>query len=33
MNLDFSQIVPYIPFMLKGIWVTLQLVFVALILG
>lgn len=33
MNLDFSQIVPYIPFMLEGIWVTLQLVIVALIFG
>ncbi|WP_033543095.1 amino acid ABC transporter permease [Planococcus sp. CAU13] len=33
MNLDFSQIVPYIPFMLKGIWTTLQFVFVAIILG
>lgn len=33
MNLDFSQIVPYIPFMLEGILVTLQLVVVALIFG
>ncbi|GGM19802.1 arginine ABC transporter permease [Paraliobacillus quinghaiensis] len=33
MNLDFSQIVPYIPFMLEGIWVTLQFVFVAIIFG
>ncbi|WP_342527777.1 amino acid ABC transporter permease [Chryseomicrobium sp. FSL W7-1435] len=33
MNLDFSQIVPYIPYMLQGIWVTLQLVIVALIFG
>ncbi|WP_422123810.1 amino acid ABC transporter permease [Planococcus sp. X10-3] len=33
MNLDFSQIVPYIPFMLKGIWTTIQFVFVAIILG
>ena len=33
MNLDFSQIVPYIPFMLEGILVTLQLVIVALIFG
>ncbi|WP_203332356.1 amino acid ABC transporter permease [Planococcus beigongshangi] len=33
MNLDFAQIVPYIPFMLKGIWTTLQFVFVAIILG
>ncbi|MDR7002563.1 amino acid ABC transporter permease [Neobacillus niacini] len=33
MNLDFSQIVPYIPFMLKGIWVTLKFVIVAIIFG
>ncbi|WP_067839975.1 amino acid ABC transporter permease [Amphibacillus sediminis] len=33
MNLDFSQIVPYIPFMLEGIWVTLQFVIVAIIVG
>lgn len=33
MNLDFSQIVPYIPFMIKGIWVTLQFVAVAILLG
>ncbi|RSK29087.1 amino acid ABC transporter permease [Bacillus sp. HMF5848] len=33
MNLDFSQIVPYIPFMLKGIWVTLQFVIVSIIFG
>lgn len=33
MNLDFSQIIPYIPFMLKGIWTTIQFVFVAIILG
>lgn len=33
MNLDFSQIVPYIPFMLKGIWTTIQFVIVAIILG
>lgn len=33
MNLDFTQIVPSIPFMLKGIWVTLQFVSVAVILG
>lgn len=33
MNLDFNQIVPSIPFMLKGIWVTLQIVSVSLILG
>ncbi|ANU22622.1 amino acid ABC transporter permease [Planococcus donghaensis] len=33
MNLDFSQIVPYIPFMLEGIWVTLKFVFFAIILG
>lgn len=33
MNLDFSQIVPYIPFMLEGIWVTLQFVLVAIAIG
>lgn len=33
MNLDFSQIVPYIPFMLEGIWTTLQFVIVAIIVG
>ncbi|MBT2571180.1 amino acid ABC transporter permease [Planococcus sp. ISL-110] len=33
MNLDFSQIVPYIPFMLEGIWATLKFVFFAIILG
>ncbi|SEN67234.1 polar amino acid transport system permease protein [Amphibacillus marinus] len=33
MNLDFSQIVPYIPFILEGIWVTLQFVLVSILLG
>ncbi|WP_271854076.1 amino acid ABC transporter permease [Planococcus maritimus] len=33
MNLDFSQIIPYIPFMLEGIWITLKFVFFAIILG
>lgn len=33
MNLDFSQIVPYIPYILKGIWVTLKFVFVSIIFG
>ncbi|WP_078549016.1 amino acid ABC transporter permease [Litchfieldia alkalitelluris] len=33
MNLDFSQIVPYIPFILEGIWVTLQFVVVSIIFG
>ncbi|WP_341201785.1 amino acid ABC transporter permease [Planomicrobium okeanokoites] len=33
MNLDFSQIVPYIPFMLKGIWTTIQFVIVSIIVG
>ncbi|GEN46078.1 amino acid ABC transporter permease [Alkalibacillus haloalkaliphilus] len=33
MNLDFSQIVPYIPFMLEGVWVTLQFVIIAIIFG
>jgi len=33
MNLDFSQITPYIPFMLEGIWVTLKFVAVALLFG
>jgi arginine/lysine/histidine transport system permease protein len=31
--LDFSQIVPYIPFILEGIWVTLKFVIVAIIFG
>ncbi|SHG08888.1 amino acid ABC transporter permease [Ornithinibacillus halophilus] len=33
MNLDFSQIVPYIPFILKGIGATLQFVSVSIIIG
>lgn len=33
MNLDWIQIVPYIPFMLEGIWVTLQFVIVSIIFG
>lgn len=33
MNLDWSQIVPYIPFMLEGIWVTLQFVIVSIVIG
>jgi His/Glu/Gln/Arg/opine family amino acid ABC transporter permease subunit len=33
MNLDFSQIVPSIPFILEGVWVTLLFVLVAAILG
>ncbi|WP_026105117.1 amino acid ABC transporter permease [Halalkalibacterium ligniniphilum] len=33
MNLDFSQIVPFIPFMLQGIGVTLQFVSVSILLG
>ncbi|WP_099156520.1 amino acid ABC transporter permease [Virgibacillus ndiopensis] len=33
MNLDFSQIVPYIPFMLEGIWVTLKFVSVCIVVG
>lgn len=33
MNLDFSQIVPYIPFILEGIWVTLQFVVISIIFG
>ena len=33
MNLDFSQIVPYIPFMLKGIWVTLKFVIFSISIG
>lgn len=33
MNLDFSQIVPYIPFMLKGIGVTLGFVSVSILFG
>ena len=33
MNLDFNQIVPYIPFILKGIWVTLKFVIISIIFG
>jgi len=33
MNLDFSQIVPYIPYILQGIWVTLKFVIVSIIFG
>lgn len=33
MNLDFSQIVPYIPFMLEGILATLKFVSVSIVLG
>lgn len=33
MNLDFAQIVPYIPFILEGIKVTLQVTFLSVILG
>ncbi|WP_216829479.1 amino acid ABC transporter permease [Alkalihalobacterium elongatum] len=33
MNLDFSQIVPSIPFIMGGIWVTLKFVSVSLIIG
>ncbi|MFB4168062.1 amino acid ABC transporter permease [Virgibacillus sp. JSM 102003] len=33
MNLDFSQIVPYIPFILEGIWVTLKFVSMSIIVG
>ncbi|RYG74300.1 amino acid ABC transporter permease [Lentibacillus lipolyticus] len=33
MNLDFSQIVPWIPFMLEGIWVTLKFVSVCIVVG
>ncbi|MBU5595455.1 amino acid ABC transporter permease [Amphibacillus sp. MSJ-3] len=33
MNLDFSQIVPYIPFMLEGIWVTLKFVSISILFG
>lgn len=33
MNLDFSQIVPYIPFILQGIWVTLEFVIVSILIG
>src|SRR5690554_6865669 len=33
MNLDFSQIVPYIPFMLEGIWVTLKFVSLSILVG
>jgi His/Glu/Gln/Arg/opine family amino acid ABC transporter permease subunit len=33
MNLDFSQLVPYIPFILKGIWVTLKFVFFSILFG
>lgn len=33
MNLDFTQIVPYIPFILKGIGATLKFVSVSIIVG
>ncbi|MBM7599835.1 polar amino acid transport system permease protein [Virgibacillus halotolerans] len=33
MNLDFSQMVPYIPFMLEGIWVTLKFVSMSILVG
>lgn len=33
MNLDFSQLVPYIPFMLEGIWVTLKFVSISILVG
>ncbi|WP_110111252.1 amino acid ABC transporter permease [Bacillus sp. CGMCC 1.16541] len=33
MNLDFTQIVPSIPYILKGIWVTLQIVLAAAAVG
>lgn len=33
MNLDFSQIVPYIPFMLEGILVTLKFVSMSILVG
>ncbi|WP_440895085.1 amino acid ABC transporter permease [Amphibacillus sp. Q70] len=33
MDLEFSQIVPYIPFILKGIWVTLQFVIISILVG
>ncbi|WP_163971758.1 amino acid ABC transporter permease [Oceanobacillus halotolerans] len=33
MNLDFSQIVPYIPFILEGIWATLKFVSVSIVVG
>lgn len=33
MNLDFSQIVPYIPFMLEGIGVTLKFVSMSILVG
>ncbi|OLO42808.1 arginine ABC transporter permease [Alkalihalophilus pseudofirmus] len=33
MNLDFNQIVPSIPFIMGGIWVTLKFVSVSLIIG
>ncbi|CEG27772.1 amino acid ABC transporter permease [Bacillus sp. B-jedd] len=33
MGLDFSQIVPSIPYILEGIWVTLRIVFFAGVIG
>ncbi len=33
MNLDFSQIVPYIPFILKGIGATLAFVSISIVMG
>ena len=33
MNLDFSTIISYIPFILEGIWTTLQFVSVSILIG
>ncbi|TPE69265.1 amino acid ABC transporter permease [Halalkalibacterium halodurans] len=33
MNFDFSRIQPFMPFMLEGVWVTLQFVSVSLLFG
>lgn len=33
MNLDFSQLVPYIPFILGGIWATLKLAALSIVIG
>ena len=33
MNLDFSSVLPSFPYILKGVWVTLQIAFFAGIFG
>ncbi|QKS72936.1 amino acid ABC transporter permease [Paenalkalicoccus suaedae] len=33
MNLNFSQVLPSLPYILQGVWVTLQIVAVAIVIG